>query len=318
MLTKTYPQLYCDTRLGGKPHWLIGQCEDINMRVPDEVLECVCFLCVNDRGTYKYGGTGFFITIPSEKHTNIKYVYIVTAKHCVERAKQYGALYLRLNTLNGKAEMIEVKRDWFYPLDESSDVAVLPFVPPQNIFRYGYLDMELFATEEVIKEQRIGVGDDLVITGLFTKRFGNQRNIPIVRTGIIAAMPEEALEDENTGLEYNAYLAEVRSIGGLSGSPVFVWLGAGRFYQNKITMSHKVFLLGLVRGHWDIQHRGHPVDFTVEESQAVNVGIAIITPIYEILDIIYGEELVKARRLEDRERSKAIAPVKDTEYTESK
>ena len=95
------------------------------MRVPDEVLQCVCFLCVNDKGTYRYGGTAFLISVPSEKHPQSSYVYLITAKHCVEKAQQYGNLYLRLNKVDGSAAMIEVAGQWYYPDSESSDIAVL-------------------------------------------------------------------------------------------------------------------------------------------------------------------------------------------------
>ena len=82
------------------------------------------------------------------------------------------------------------------------------------------LTIEAFATQEVITNQWIGLGDDIFVTGLFTARTGNNRNIPIVRTGIISSMPDEPIRDGE--FECNAYLAELRSIGGISGSPVFV------------------------------------------------------------------------------------------------
>ncbi len=150
-----------------------------------------------------------------------------------------------------------------------------------------------------------------MIAGLFTEHYGNQQNLPIVRSGIIAAMPTEPLEDTTTGLEYYAYLAEVRSIGGLSGSPVFVFLGPARTYQKKVTLSRKVYLLGLVRGHWDIKHHRQPLDFGMDELQEVNMGIATITPFQDALEIINSEELVKARRHFDKEQAKSKAPTKD-------
>ena len=54
---------------------------------------------------------------------------------------------------------------------------------------------------------------------------GRDRNFPIVRTGHIAMMPDEKIPKVKIGdWEGNAdaYLIESRSIGGWSGSPVFV------------------------------------------------------------------------------------------------
>lgn len=283
------------------------------MRVPDEVLQCVCFLCVKDGDVYRYGGTGFFVSVPSEMYPKDRYVYLITAKHCIEKAQQYGNLYLRLNKVDGKAGMVKVEGEWLYSDREASDVAVMLFPSLKYIFQYKHIATNMFADKEVIEEQGIGVGDDLVITGLFTERCGNQRNIPIVRSGVIAAMPDEPLEDKDTGLEYNAYLAEVRSIGGLSGSPVFVFLGPARSLKGKITLSQRIYLLGLVRGHWDIRRRGQTLDFTEDELQAVNMGIAIITPFQDALEIINGKELVRERKKMDRQQTKSRAPSKDTE-----
>ena len=56
--------------------------------------------------------------------------------------------------------------------------------------------------------------------GLFTKYFGRSNLIPIVRTGNIAMMPKEKVPLGSFGLT-DAYLIEGRSIGGLSGSPIF-------------------------------------------------------------------------------------------------
>ena len=62
-----------------------------------------------------------------------------------------------------------------------------------------------FATQEIIDARGIGPGDDLVVMGLFASHVGRRRNLPIVRTGNIASMPQEPLVDPNTGQSYDAY-----------------------------------------------------------------------------------------------------------------
>ncbi len=138
---------------------------------------------------------------------------------------------------------------------------------------------EIFATDQRIAEFDIGLEDELVIIGLFTRFFGRTILTPIVRTGNIAMMPRDKLPIRNFG-EMEAYLAEGRSIGGLSGSPVFV--------RNTVKMPAQTadrqlkhlsglgqaHLLGLVHGHWDL-----PVSFsTTEQAEAVNMGVSIIVP----------------------------------------
>jgi hypothetical protein len=70
------------------------------------------------------------------------------------------------------------------------------------------------------------------------QRAGSTRNIPIVRTGVIAAMPAIDEPFVRKGEEYHAYLAEMRSIGGLSGSPVFVFLDRTRTVDARIPEGH--------------------------------------------------------------------------------
>jgi hypothetical protein len=152
-------------------------------------------------------GTAFFVSIPADLGvTEAAYVYLVTAKHCVEKAKRYGSLFIRINVKGGSVEYLEIKDEWTYNDDEGSDVAVLPFSLPDNA-DCSIAPVEMLATDEIIEEKRIGVGDDVVVTGLFTKRSGQSKNIPILRSGMIAAMPGEPLVGEG-GEEYRAYLIE--------------------------------------------------------------------------------------------------------------
>ncbi len=107
--------------------------------------------------------------------------------------------------------MVEVTTDtrWRFPENgNGADVAVLPWAPPIDPFEYKHIPRKMFATDEAIKEHGIGVGDELAIVGLFTRRHGSQRNSPIVRAGVISSMPDEPFVDDDTGFEYAAYLAE--------------------------------------------------------------------------------------------------------------
>lgn len=76
-------------------------------------------------------------------------------------------------------------------------------------------------------------------------------------------MPEEPIEAEimkygkRVRVSFNAYLAEIRSIGGLSGSPVFVAVEHfrkprkdGEGQQLIVGVAYRIFLLGMIRGHW--------------------------------------------------------------------
>ena len=58
-----------------------------------------------------------------------------------------------------------------------------------------------------------------------------------------------------------------------------------RILNNKINfLGRKFYLLGLIRGHWNWDEDDS--DSISEEIEAINMGIAIVTPTIKILDIV--------------------------------
>jgi hypothetical protein len=305
-------ELYCDYRVGGIPRWVIGVPSELTMRFPDHFLKAPVFLCVDTGGEqFRMVGTAFVLSVNDPIS-----LYLVTARHCVEKARQYGNLYVRFNKVRGGSEVIELRQEWYSPESDADDVAVLPL--PITVFPtfdiVPFLIPVWILTEQNVQGEGIGIGigDDLVSLGLFTHRDGKHENHPIMRSGIIAAMPDEPLEDPNSGLEYDAYLAEIRSIGGLSGSPVFVVLPPDRMRKVSEESYRAYFLLGLMRGHWPKDPQEF-ADFGESEQEQINTGIAIVTPIEKAVDIIMNtEELVRERRRLAREYATLLAPVDDS------
>jgi hypothetical protein len=271
------------------------------MQVPDEIRKCVTFLCCKAGQDLKLQGTAFFIgeRIPE---TDRSIFFLVTARHVIDGIKSISEdqkVYIRVNIKNNGAQYIPSKVDsWvFHPDGKNVDVALIPLAPPNKIDWKGY-PLERFVTDEVIAAEGIGVGEELFLAGLFINHFGSNRNIPVIRAGNIAAMPEEPV---NTRLgQMDAYLVESRSIGGLSGSPVFVHLGLSRFLDGKVKTAKGgliFYLLGLIHGHWDVQitNNGAAIDDTINR-EAVNVGMAIVTPAVKILEAIHQPKLEEWRK----------------------
>jgi hypothetical protein len=103
---------------------------------------------------------------------------------------------------------------------ETADVAVLPLALNMNTFDYLYYPIRNGATAEFIKRHSVTPGEAVFITGLLISHPGKSRVLPIVRVGNIAAFPADPI-NLLTGHD-SAYLVEVRSLGGLGGSPAFV------------------------------------------------------------------------------------------------
>ena len=264
------------------------------MRVPDGVRKCVVFLGLpNGEERVSFIGTAFFVLIPSSVE-GTSYIYLVTAKHVAEKLEN-NPFVLRINTKDGQSVLFDVEEaKWFFhPTDSSVDAAVLPWAPSRREFDYKAVHVNTFLSDEIIQKEGIGAGDEVFITGLFACVIGSARNLPIVRTGNVAMMPDEVIPTQFGNIE--AYLVEARSIGGLSGSPVFVRktvpLGMGEGY-----------LLGLIRGHWEIPtQRKNDLLMNDDLFEKVNTGIAIVVPAKKILEVLNHPELVKMREQHDKE-----------------
>jgi hypothetical protein len=219
----------CDyhcSRTGRPARFSVGWCGgqgNTTMRVPDEFLQSVGFVSAKDgRDVFRTRGTGFFVSVASVKYPNeIEFHYFVTARHNIERASRIGPIHLRLNTKSGQLAYVEIKRQWTFPESPAVDLAVLSWGKQEIDYDFRSIPEKFFVHRKTVDNLKIGIGDDLCIVGLFSQKYGVNKNLPIVRSGIIAAMPVEPFQDDSGEL-YHAYLAEVRSIGGLSGSPVIV------------------------------------------------------------------------------------------------
>lgn len=309
-------RFYVDYRRGGEAHYSVGPPRDGRMRILEDLLTVPVFLGGKDRdGHLHYRATAFFVGMPTTR-SRFGWPCLVTARHNILKAEEvYRNVWVRMNTRDGGAEDIEITTPWVFPEDASSDIAAIPFFPPAE-FAWESLRIPpyWFVTEAAIEGRGIGIGDDLVVMGLFANHTGRARNLPIVRSGNLASMPLEPLVDNQTGGEYNAYLAEVRSIGGLSGSPVFVALNAAtRVYAEhaeKAEGGPPFLLLGIIRGHWE---REVEADFGETEFGRLNTGIAIVTPIADVLPLFEREEFVSYRDDTDKgwDRATRGVPVDD-------
>jgi len=276
------------------------------MRVPDNFLKSIFFVCGKDGGgQIHFGGTGFLVSIPLKDNPAYEIGYAITAKHVIEHGSNYPEMFLRFNDVNGKEVLLNCKHfDWVFPDDPSVDVAIAECNPNRDKIDFRVIQINMFATQEIIEREGIGVGNDIYIIGLFSERHGVRNNRPIVRYGHLAAMANELMTDNNTGFEYNAFLGDILSIGGLSGSPVFVELEpvSADYKKRAITFERKGFLLGLVRGHWDRKQKNE--NSLIEEFENVNIGVTIITPISEVLSVLFSERFSKNRNKVDRETTK--------------
>ena len=176
------------------------------------------------------------------------------------------------------------------PADPVTDIAIAALKWPIGKYDHVALRRQDFAYAQQFDGLDIGVGRDLFLTGLFVNHQGTKRNIPIIRTGSIAAMPEEHVKTSVGFLR--AYLVECRSVGGLSGSPVFVHLGplTGSSGHLRRT-SDEFYLLGVMHGHWNAELKSTTQTKADDlGKELVNMGIGIVLPADDVIATIASFE----------------------------
>lgn len=277
------------------------------MQIPRIILNCVAFLAFRSNSGLKVSGTCFFVVYPGPESEPGGTIFMVTARHVIEgiRKRSDGNVYVRLDLRDKEPVFHPIPVESWYMLNDSRvDVAVSPCALNFDMVNHKSVPLKMFLTTEKIEEDEIGPGDAVFFPGLFTDHFGKKSNIPIVRCGNIAAMPLEPVHTDECGY-INAYLLEARSIGGLSGSPVFVFLGAMRVRKGKpcISANQQAFhLLGLIHGHYGTRD---VIDATEGDGgldrRSINKGIAIAVPADDIRATLDMPELVALREKAYRE-----------------
>jgi hypothetical protein len=307
--------VWLDTRIGGHPRWVQTDDADL-MQVPPDLLKCVCFVRAT-RPTGDMVSSAFFLSVPLGV-ANRDAVYAVTARHCIDASLDqngdttpFDSVLLRLNLVGGGSAEIETDQSrWI--LHPDCDVAILPIAPSRERFDYLYYPARGGATEQFLTASpalaespmwKLGPGEEVLITGLLVYHPGESQIMPIVRVGNIAALPTEPV-NLVTGPDVVS-LVEVRSLGGLSGSPAFLHLGGVRVDEVGRTMSLRResddpdaplsrgganFLMGLVHGFYPTKEND-PEGLV----KGLNSGITAVVKIERILDLIDHPNQVEVR-----------------------
>lgn len=278
------------------------------MRVPDDLRDSVCFLRSSwaslPADESPKVGTAFFVAVPVglPELSDLVVPYLVTAKHCIEHktAGLADTVELFINRRSGGFEVMPLDpAHWMrHPI---ADVAVVPFMPDHSIYAYRAFTVADVADGAFVAARKVGAGDDVFVTGLLVHHPGVSRLMPIVRVGNIAAMPPDPVSLP-TGPDVVA-LIEARSIGGLSGSPVFLHLPFWRDAPQGGTLTitspveagsggeHR--LLGVMHGFYPVG--ANDPDGIAQGHEDLNTGIAVVVLVDRVMDLVNRADQVAAR-----------------------
>jgi hypothetical protein len=339
------------------PHWLAAEREGA-LQINNVILKSIAFLGAPTSDHFAVDGTAFLVSITVD---NYDFRYFVAARHVVWPIRIWGfdpqppeaELSIRINQLNGQPKIISTNvRDWiFHDNLKGIDICAYPFSErdhnPDRSADIAFLDLQTISLarpgedfagfgidhgtaiapgKHFAQLRRVELGDEVFFPGAFISHIGRKKNLPIVRAGCVAAMPEEPVEFFSPVRP--AYLIEARSVGGLSGSPIFLHLapeqqrgdraGLGNptissllSNPNDIDFALPYLLLGMVLGHH--MSSAYLNDFVPTDLDRkpladadINSGISVALPVVEILNFLYLPKFVADRGAAIEERRKVV------------
>src|SRR5262249_18623576 len=251
-----------------------------------------------------------------ERHEGRGYPYAVTNRHLIDK----GYRFLRLNTRENRLHIVPSEPETWRFHTDGDDVAVLSLDLDWVALRWFTIGTENFISREIMREYRLGPGDEVFLIGRMVTVEGRQRNTPVARFGNLSMMAhaDEPIRRADGG-EQESFIVECRSLSGFSGSPVFVattqhYLAdelprvlesgepvptpdpeAGGIRVTRVGLSGTFgpWLLGIDWGHvplWRPVYERGPLlnerhkteDFEVD----ANTGMAYVLPAWRILELL--------------------------------
>jgi hypothetical protein len=285
------------------------------MQVDAGITKCAVFIGFETERGFYAEGSGFMLRVEEAQWPAY---YVVTARHVVASvaAARGGIISIRLNRKDQPPLILSTdKTNWIFHKDTSIDIAIYNF-DVDNFNQNRDLDIIPLRADETdysaimtpAKENFFGVnhGDEVFMVSVFVGRIGERKNIPVIRIGNIAALPEEPVSPGSP--KRPAYLIETRSLGGTSGAPVF--LNLQQFRTNRrpsaaenLGPAEMAVYPGLVIAMIIGSHGGPYLrDFVSEEDTDINLadgnfnaGISVALPISLVMEVINSPELIAAR-----------------------
>ncbi len=274
------------------------------MRIDDGILNCSFHLYKDEAEAEESkarGGSGFFVGVPIESSPERFRVYPVTCRHIIEQ----GFCTARVNLRAGGTKVVLSDQDRWY-CSPNNDVAVGK-IPLLDEYQIKVVPIDLFATREWIEKERIGVGDGVYVVGRLLDNEYEEQNTPVARFGRLARTGTVMHPNPCLKKAVETFFCEVKSVGGFSGSPVFVEISALDDRNGNVHLDARrkgPRLLGVDWGHtkrrepvyeWSQDAAGEKDgDRSLDDYHVYrNSGVACVAPAWELLRILEEPEFLK-------------------------
>jgi hypothetical protein len=295
-------------------------------RIDDKLLTSVFYLYPSvdaAEKNEKSGGTGFFVSVPSETKAHVSFIYGVSNAHVVQDPNDPAPIIRSSVSLRPGANPSSLRpgtsptpigtrkitkrspEEWRRHPDPAVDLVIVQLgVSIEHMETMGGLPSlpysipsSLLLSHDVINAFDIGPGDDVYMVGRSIHHDGRALNQPTVRTGIISLMPDMIDVDEG-GPPEEAFLIEMRSLGGYSGSPVLWTLPAGataRRQSAPITMKAGPWLLGIDCIRYSLREPVYDESDMKSGYVKTNSGLSMVIPAWKLQELLYLPEVINER-----------------------
>lgn len=320
-------------------------------RIPEEYLDCAVYLYRSTHAAksgHRSGGCGFLLAVEGDarepleplweekywyrKRSGPVFQYVATCRHVAE---QYPVA--RLNR-KGRSGSEGIPLDgWVF--HEKSDLAVAPLEIDESDYEVASVSYEMLLPRPTWQDPAHwmfgGLGDDIFIVSRFIKHDGKQTNWPAVRFGNISVMPREdepIFINKKVGKQV-AYLTEVRTVPGASGSPVFLHIPGWELRESpkgtrardewELTQEQRIYhggeeiptppvikLVGIAGGFLfgPDEQVVYAAGTTPRDSDLRinrNAGMEWCVPSWKLLELLRRPELMKLRNARRKEREES-------------
>ena len=259
------------------------------------------------------GGTGCFVGLHSNSLRLLYHIYAVSNRHVVRDSP-----CIRVNTKDGSTRLIELEHHDWVELD-GEDLAAAD-VTDQLGFdanKLQWLDDFHWIPQAgfLSKYQFLSlVGFDTFMIGLFEDHRAGPRNAPVARFGNVAAVPSDDAPVRLLPADpyaAPAFLNDMRSRTGFSGSPVWIWQAVTRLEDippdeerrdGVIFVKPYVSLLGVHRGQIPEEVRILHAEEPKLHGARIRIPSAMtaVIPAWRVSDLLNSEAFVAQRVARDQ------------------
>lgn len=200
-------------------------------RIPQRVINGVFYLYASRedaKAGRNPGGTGFIVQYRGRPRDEVFgiHLYGVTNWHVALRD---GFSTIRLNTVDGDVDIIELDPSEWHFLPGKYDLAAVPLMLDRRVHDVASISSFDFVAHpgEGLDRRvvpQVGVGDDVFMVGLFVDHDGLTTNVPSARFGNVSMLANsKATIEQPTKYFGESYVVDMHSRTGFSGSPVFAY-----------------------------------------------------------------------------------------------